>query len=60
MKRVLTYLNGTKYLRLNLSVNNLGVLKWYIDGAHNVHRDCKGHGGAMFTLGKGATLSYLR
>jgi hypothetical protein len=60
LKRVLKYLNGTKYLKLNLSVENLGVLKWFVDGSHNVHWDCKGHGGAMFTMGKGATSSYSR
>jgi hypothetical protein len=60
LKRVLKYLNGTKYLKLNLSVDNLGVLKWFVDGSHNVHWDCKGHGGAMFTMGKGATSSYSR
>ena len=27
LKRVLKYLNGSKYLKLNLSVDNLGVLK---------------------------------
>ena len=60
LKRVLKYLNGTKNLKLNLSVDNLGVLKWFVDGSHNVHWDCKGHRGAMFTMGKGATLSYSR
>ena len=37
LKRVLKYLNGTKYLKLKLSVDNLGMLKWYVDGSHNVH-----------------------
>ena len=36
------------------------MLKWYVDGSHNVHWDCKGHRGAVFTLGKGATSSYSR
>ncbi len=40
LKRVLKYLNGTKYLKLKLSVDNLGLLKWYVDGLHNVHWDC--------------------
>jgi hypothetical protein len=31
-----------------------------MDGSHNVHWDCKGHGGAMFTLGEGAVSSYSR
>ena len=60
LKRVLTYLNGTKYLKLRLTVDNLTVLKWHVDGSHNVHWDCKGHGGAMFSLGRGATSSYSR
>jgi len=60
LKRVLKYLNGTKYLKLKLTMDNLGVLKWYVDGSHNVHWDCKGHGGAVFTLGRGATSSYSR
>ena len=38
----------------------MGMLKWYVDGSHNVHLDCKGHGGAVFTLGKGVTSSYSR
>ena len=51
LKRVLKYLNGTKYLKLRLTVDNLAVLKWW---------DCKGHGGVMFSLGQGATSSYSR
>jgi hypothetical protein len=59
LKQVLKYLNGTKYLKLSLTVENLGLLKWYVDGSHSVHWDhCKGHRGAMFTMGKGATSSY--
>ncbi len=60
LKRVLKYLNGTKYLKLKLSVDDLRLLKWYVDRSHNVHWDCQGHGGAMLTLGKGATNSYSR
>ena len=58
LKRVLKYLNGTDYLKLNLSVDNLGLLKWFVDRSHNIHWDCNGHGGAMFTMDKGATCSY--
>ena len=58
LKRVLKYLNGTKFLKLKISVEDLGTLKWYVDGSHNTHWDCKGHGEAMFTMGKGATSSY--
>jgi hypothetical protein len=60
LEQVLKYLNGTKYLKLNLSVDDLGLLKSYVDASHNVHWDCKGHGGAMFAFGKGARSSYSR
>jgi hypothetical protein len=60
LKRVLKYLNGTKHLKPTLSVEDLGLLKWYMDGSHNVHWDCKGHGGAMFMIGRGSTSSYSR
>jgi hypothetical protein len=60
LKQVLKYLNGTKHLKLTLTVENLRLLKWYVDGSHNVHWDCKGHVGAMFTMGKGSTSSYSR
>jgi hypothetical protein len=33
-------------------VDNLGMLKWYVDRSHNIHWDCKGHGGAVFKMGK--------
>jgi hypothetical protein len=59
LKQVLKYLNGTK-LKLKLSIDNLGMMIWYVDGCHNVHRDCKGHRGAVFMMGKGAMSSYLR
>ena len=60
LKQALKYLNETKYLKLKLRVDDLGLLKWYIEGSHNVHWDCKWHGGVMFMLGKGATSSYLQ
>jgi hypothetical protein len=60
LKRVLKYLNGTKYLKLRLSMENLGMLKWYVDGSHNIHLDCRGQGGVLFSMGKGATMSFLR
>jgi hypothetical protein len=57
---MLKYLNGMRYLKLKLSVDSLGILKWYVDGSHNVHWDCKGHRGAVLKLGKGAITSYSR
>ena len=39
LKRILKYLNGTRYLKLKLTVESLGVVKWYVDGSHNVHSE---------------------
>ncbi len=60
LKQVLKYMNGTKHLKLRLNVGDLGLLKWYMEGSYSIHWDCKGHGGAMFMMGKGSTSSYLR
>jgi hypothetical protein len=60
LKRVLKYLNGTKYLKLRLSGENVGMLKWYVNRSHNVYPECRGHGGVLFNMGKGATMSYSR
>ena len=49
-----------QYLKLTISVSGLGILKWYVDGYHNIHWDCKGHARAMFTFGEGVVSSYSR
>ena len=58
LKRVMKYLNGTKRLKLTLSIESMLVIKWYINGSHNAYWECKGHGVAMMSLDNGAVLSY--
>ncbi len=41
-------------------MENVGTLKWYVDGLHNVLPYCRGHRGALFSMGKGATTSCSR
>jgi hypothetical protein len=57
LKRVLKYLNGTRHMKLNLSADNITCLKWRVDTSHATHKDCRGHTGAMLSLGKGAVIS---
>ena len=57
LKRVIKYLNGAKNLKLMLSADNLSIIKWFVDALYAIHNDCKGHTGAMFTLGSGASAS---
>jgi hypothetical protein len=59
LKRVLKSLNGTKYLKLKLRVDDLGLLKWFVDGLHSVHWDCQGHIEAMLIFGKGGSKKLL-
>ena len=61
VKRALKYINGTRRLKLRIKiegVEDLINLLWYIDGAHCVHWDSRGHGGAALMMGKGAMTSY--
>ena len=60
LKRALKYLNGTRRLKLTLTIEPMWVIKWFVDGSHNTHWDCKGHGGAMMVMGCGAISSYSR
>ncbi|MGA0888342.1 MAG: Ty1/Copia family ribonuclease HI [bacterium] len=55
--RMMKYLNSTKKLHLTLSIDDLRVLKWYVDAAFAVHPDFKSHSGLVMTWGKGALIS---
>ena len=52
--RLLRFLYKTKDDVLELSIDNLSIIKWYVDAAFAVHGDMRSHTGAMMTLGKGA------
>ena len=60
LKRLLKYLWGTLYLPLILEIDNLNVIKWWVDASYAVHPDCKSHTGVMMSLGKGAISSMSR
>jgi hypothetical protein len=56
--RVLKYLNGTCYMKLILSVDEMKfTVHWYVDGSHQVHKDCRGWIGCLMKMGKGAAIS---
>eukprot|EP00804_Cyclotella_cryptica_P015947 CCRYP_019194-RD/>CCRYP_019194-RD protein AED:0.15 eAED:0.15 QI:0/-1/0/1/-1/1/1/0/395 len=60
VKRVLKYLKGTNHMRLTLSVDDMSVIRWWVDASYNAHHDCRGQTGAMMSLGKGAVMSFSR
>ncbi len=58
--RVLKCLDGTKYMKLILSADKMKfTIHWYMDGSHQVHKDCRGQIGWLMTMGKGAAISSL-
>ena len=51
------YLKGTMHMKLNITVDSLSTMTWYVDASYGVHYQCKGHKGMMMTLGAGASMS---
>ena len=58
LKSVLKYLKGTMSLGLTLTVDDIGLITWFVDASYAVHADCKGHTGAIMIFGKGAVTSF--
>ena len=51
--QVLKYLKGNRGLKLKLWVYYLCIVKCWVCASYAVQEDCKGHTGAMISLGKG-------
>jgi hypothetical protein len=53
LKHILKYLNGSGYLKLTLSMDQLKfTVHWYVDGLHQIHKDFRGQTGSLVTFGK--------
>lgn len=55
--RLMKYLHSTRDKHLVLSVDKIGVVKWFVDASFAVHPDFKSHTGAVMTMGGGAVTS---
>lgn len=53
LRRVLCYLHHTKHIAMTLSVDDLCVVKTWVDAAFAVHDDMKSHTGGYISMGKG-------
>eukprot|EP00980_Cylindrotheca_fusiformis_P011346 scaffold2624_cov154-Cylindrotheca_fusiformis.AAC.1 len=59
--RLMRYLNGTRKKHLTLStIDDLRVVKWYIDASFAVHPDFRSHTGAVMTWGEGGLQTISR
>ena len=37
LKMLLVYLNSTRHMKLNLAVENMYLIRWWVDASYNVH-----------------------
>ena len=51
MVHLFKYFRGTKDIPLILSADNVGIIKWYIDGSYAVHPNMRGYTGVGLTMG---------
>ena len=47
-------------MKQTLTADYLSVFKWWVDVSYTIHDDCKGHTGAIITIGKGAVTRFSR
>ena len=57
---LLKYLNGTRDDVLTLSIDDLRIIKWWVDASFAVHPDFKSHTGGCMSMGRGSILSSSR
>jgi hypothetical protein len=58
LKRMLQYLNGTMDMPLTLSIDNISVIKTWVDAAYSVHNDnMRSQTGGTIMMGKGTLYS---
>jgi hypothetical protein len=59
LKRLLSYLNGSKHLKHRLTALSMNVIECFVDASFAIHDDMKGHTGSVITMSgsKGAVFS---
>ena len=50
-------LNATKKDKLHLSIDNINVIKWWVDASFAVHPDFKSHTGMAMSMGRGCPIN---
>jgi hypothetical protein len=53
LKRLLEYLHSTANMPLTLSIDNLSVIKSWVDASYAIHKDMRSHTGGIIMMGKG-------
>jgi hypothetical protein len=53
LKRLLQYIHGTINMPLTLSIDNMSIMKTWVDASYAIHHDMRSHTGGNITMGKG-------
>jgi hypothetical protein len=56
---MLKYLNGTRDDVLTLSIDDMRVIKWFVDASFAVHPDFRSHTGGCMMMGRSSIISTL-
>jgi hypothetical protein len=54
------YLHSKQEIMLKLRIDNLNVVKWFIDASFAIHMDMKSHTGGMVTMETGHYTQHQR
>ena len=57
---VIIYIRYTLCLPLIIRAESMSVIKWWVYASFAAHPDCKGHTGAMMSMGLGSIMELLR
>ena len=58
--QMMKYMNATKGVKKYMSIDNPGIIKWYVDASYAVHPDFKSHTGGVMTQGNGSVITVSR
>lgn len=51
------YLRKTLYMTLTLEIDDIQIIKWFVDASYGAHADFRSHTGGCLALGKGTPIS---
>ena len=47
-------------MKIDMKADSLSMIRWWVDAPYGLHWCCKGHMGAMMSMGKGALVNIAR
>ena len=51
---VMRYLNGIRTFHLTKGIEDIKIIKWYVEASYGVHEDFRSHTGSVMPMGTGA------